>query len=80
MGIAMFAGEAEGRLDLVLRDAAEGTLAPVYNFMKDLPAMEGTPVPFLPKRYVARTLGLSPDYASGIRIFAAAVAQVPRFT
>ena len=27
MGIAMFAGEAEGRLDMVLRDAAEGALA-----------------------------------------------------
>ena len=65
MGIAMFAGEAEGRLDLVLRDAAEGTLAPVYNFMKDLPAMEGTPVPFLPQRYVARTLGLSASFDAG---------------
>ena len=31
MGIAMFAGEAEGRLELVLRDAAVGKLAPVYN-------------------------------------------------
>ena len=41
MGIAMFAGEAEGRLDTVLRDAAAGALAPVYNFMKDLPAHGG---------------------------------------
>jgi hypothetical protein len=65
MGIAMFAGEAEGRLDLVLRDAAEGKLAPVYNFMKDLPGMAGTPVPFLPKRYVARTLGLSASFDAG---------------
>ena len=65
MGIAMFAGEAEGRLDLVLRDAAKGALAPVYNFMKDLPGMEGTPVPFLPKRYVARTLGLSTSFDAG---------------
>ena len=65
MGIAMFAGEAEGRLDHVLRDAAEGRLAPVYNFMKDLPGMEGTPVPFLPKRYVTRTLGLSASFDAG---------------
>ena len=36
----MFAGEAEGRLDAVLRDAAEGRLAPVYNFMNDLPGIE----------------------------------------
>ena len=65
MGIAMFAGEAESRLDLVLRDAAEGRLASVYDFMKDLPGMQGTPVPFLPKRYIARTLGLSASFDAG---------------
>jgi hypothetical protein len=65
MGIAMFAGEAEGRLDTVLRDAAVGALAAEYNFMKDLPGLEGTPVPFLPKRYVARTLGLSASFDAG---------------
>ena len=65
MGIAMFAGEAEGRLDMVLCDAAEGRLATVYNFLKDLPGLEGTPVPFLPKRYVARTLGLSTSFDAG---------------
>ena len=62
MGVAMFAGETEGRLDAVLRDAADGQLAPMYDFMKDLPGMEGTPVEFLPKRYVARTLGLSASF------------------
>ena len=65
MGIAMFAGEIEGRLDAVLADAAAGRLAPVYDFMKDLPGMEGTPVPFLPKQYVARTLGLSSSFDAG---------------
>jgi len=65
MGIAMFAGEAEGQLDLVLRDAAVRRLAPIYNFMKDLPSIEGTPVPFLPKQYVERTLGLSSSFDAG---------------
>jgi hypothetical protein len=65
MNIAMFAGEAEGRLDAVLRDAAEGRLQPVYDFMNDLPGLEGTPVPFLPKRNVARTLGLSTSFDAG---------------
>src|SRR6516162_1781590 len=65
MGIAMFAGEAENRLDTVLRDAADGRLAPVYDFMKDLPSIEDTPVPFLPKRYVERTLGLSASFDAG---------------
>ena len=65
MGVSMFAGEAEGRLDLVLQDAAAGRLAPIYNFMKDLPGMEGTPLPFLPKQYVERTLGLSTSFDAG---------------
>src|SRR3982074_3383656 len=55
MGIAMFAGEAETRLDIVLRDAAERRLAPIYDFTKDLPGMEGSPGPFPPKRDVGRT-------------------------
>ena len=65
MGISMFAGEAEDRLDIVLRDAAQGRLAPLYNFMKDLPGIEGTPVPFLPKQHVARTLGLNASFDAG---------------
>jgi radical SAM superfamily enzyme YgiQ (UPF0313 family) len=65
LGVAMFAGEAEGRLDGVLRDAAAGRLAPVYDFMTDLPGLEGTAVPFLPRRYVARTLGLSASFDAG---------------
>ena len=65
MGISMFAGEAEGRLDLVLRDAAAGRLSPLYDFMKELPSMENTPVPFLPKHYVTRTLGVSTSFDAG---------------
>ncbi|MBV8521329.1 MAG: hypothetical protein JOY71_04220, partial [Acetobacteraceae bacterium] len=65
LGIAMFAGEAEGRLGQVLHDAAANRLAPVYNFLKDLPGLEGTPVPMLPKRYVTRTLGLSTSFDAG---------------
>src|SRR5262245_617949 len=37
MGLSLFAGEAEGRFDDVLRDAAAGTLKPLYNYMNDLP-------------------------------------------
>jgi hypothetical protein len=65
LGISMFAGEAEGRLEVVLRDAAAGRLAPLYDFMNELPGLEGTPVPFLPKRYVRRTLGLSTSFDAG---------------
>jgi radical SAM superfamily enzyme YgiQ (UPF0313 family) len=65
LGISIFAGEAENRLDMLLRDAAEGRLAAQYDFIKDLPGLEGTPVPFLPKQYVARTLGFSASFDAG---------------
>jgi hypothetical protein len=65
LGIAMFAGEVEGRLDMVLRDAAAGRLAPLYDFIKDLPEMQGAPVPFPPKQNVARTVGISTSFDAG---------------
>ncbi len=58
MGISFFCGEAEdGRLDQVLRDAYAGKLTPVYNYMDDLPSLEGEPAPFLPSKHVSRTSG-----------------------
>ena len=58
LGISMFAGEAENRrLDSVLIDAMRGELKPLYNFMNDLPALEGEPPPFLPDEIVRRTSG-----------------------
>src|SRR5271157_2486162 len=45
MGVTLFAGEAEGRMDDVMRDAAAGTLKPVYNYIDDLPALEGAVTP-----------------------------------
>ncbi len=58
LGISFFAGEAEDRrLDTVLRDAWNGTLAPLYNHMNDLPALQGEPAPILPRQHVRRTSG-----------------------
>src|SRR4051794_7834329 len=58
LGISFFAGEAEqGRLDGVLRDARDGMLKPLYNFMDDLPALEGEPPPILPARHIRRISG-----------------------
>jgi radical SAM superfamily enzyme YgiQ (UPF0313 family) len=65
MGVSIFAGEAEDAFDGVLRDAADGQLQPVYNILKNIPALAATPVPFLPKAYVARTLGLSASFDAG---------------
>ncbi len=58
LGISLFAGEAEDRrLDEVLRDAYAGKMAPLYNHMDDLPALDGEPLPILPRTKVRRTTG-----------------------
>jgi hypothetical protein len=57
LGVSFFLGEAEGRLDQVLKDAAAATLKPVYNFLDDLPGLEGAPLPLLPEDRVSRTVG-----------------------
>src|SRR5436190_583241 len=41
MGLSLFAGEAEGRIEEVLKDAYANELKPLYNFMADLPNIEG---------------------------------------
>jgi len=57
-GISLFAGEAEGgRFDTVLRDAHDGTLKPLYNFMDKLPNLNGEPPPILPRKHLRRTAG-----------------------
>ena len=66
MGCSLFAGEAEdGRLDSVLRDAAAGTLRPLYNFMDELPAIEATPTPFLPPQNLKRTANHYASFDAG---------------
>jgi radical SAM superfamily enzyme YgiQ (UPF0313 family) len=54
-GVALFAGEAEGRMDQLLSDAYHGRLRPVYNFVKDLPDLRGQEMPFLPFEAVRRS-------------------------
>jgi hypothetical protein len=55
IGCSLFAGECEeGRLDEVLRDAWNDELKPVYNYLKDLPGLEGAPLPVLPRDALKR--------------------------
>jgi Radical SAM superfamily len=57
-GISFFAGEAEEhRFDVVLRDAWNGRLEPLYNFLNNLPNLSGEPTPILPEKHVRRTSG-----------------------
>lgn len=65
MGLSLFAGEAEGRLDEVFIGAAKGALKPLYNFMDDLPGIEGTPIPILVANRVNRTAGGVTSFDAG---------------
>ena len=65
MGVSLFAGEAEGRLERVLQDAYVGTLRPLYNHMNDLPGIAGVPSPILPAHVVRRTLGNATSFDAG---------------
>src|SRR5271154_624468 len=65
MGITLFAGEAEGRMDEVMRDAAKGALKPLYNYINDLPALEESVTPFLPGNSVRKTIGNVTTFDAG---------------
>ena len=65
MGVSLFAGELEGRMDRVLQDAAEGTLEPIYNYLKELPALESEPTPILPARHLRRTIQSLASFDAG---------------
>ena len=65
MGVTVFAGEAEGRLGQVLKDAFYDKLQPVYNFMDDLPNIEGVATPLLPAERVHLTAGATTSFDAG---------------
>lgn len=59
LGVSLFAGEAEGRLDEVVEDAQRGTLKPLYNHLSDLPDLRQQVVPVLPPEIARRTFNFS---------------------
>ncbi len=65
MGISLFAGEAEGRLEEVLRDAYARQLKPLYNYMADLPGIEGAPIPLISATRASRTIGHVTSFDAG---------------
>ncbi len=65
MGVSLFAGEAEGRLDEVLQDAVAQTMKPLYNYMDDLPALEGTPIPLMAADRAQRIVGGVTSFDAG---------------
>ena len=66
LGISLYAGEAEGRFDEVLRDAAAADAqARSTNFLHDLPGLEGATGPYMPPERVGRTLGMISSFDAG---------------
>ncbi len=66
LGISIFAGEAEdGRLDQIIQDAYRGELKPVYNYMNDLPGLDGAVAPMLPASSIKRYAGWHTTFDSG---------------
>jgi hypothetical protein len=66
LGCFIFAGEAEhGRLAQLLNDVMAGQQKPIYNFMDDLPALEGAPIPRLPRPILERTFGANSSFDAG---------------
>jgi radical SAM superfamily enzyme YgiQ (UPF0313 family) len=64
-GITLFGGEAEDRMDGFLRDAYDGTLKPIYNYLAELPDLAGQPLPFLPAAMLRRTIGSYSSFDAG---------------
>lgn len=65
LGVTIFAGEAEGRLGQVLKDAYNDELPEIYNFMDDLPNIESVATPLLPAERVHLTAGATTSFDAG---------------
>ena len=65
LGITFYAGEAEGRMDELLKDVAAGTHRPIYNYLKDMPEMAAAVAPILPVEVVARVAGHYTSFDAG---------------
>ncbi len=65
-GITLFAGEAEeGRLVEVFKDAYQEDLKPIYNHLKDLPGLEGQPMPIMPTSVAERLVSKIGSFDAG---------------
>jgi len=65
LGVVLYAGEAEGRMDAFLRDMASGRATGIYNYLKDSPGMEAATFPILPREVVTRVAGHYTSFDAG---------------
>ena len=64
-GITLVAGEVEERWGDVLEDALHGRLKPLYNFLSELPPLQGQAIPILPADVVSRYVGKMVTFDAG---------------
>ncbi|HEY5600208.1 MAG TPA: hypothetical protein VIK48_05900, partial [Candidatus Manganitrophaceae bacterium] len=64
-GITLVAGEVEERWGDVLEDAFHRRLKPLYNFLDDLPNLQGQALPMLPAKVVSRYVGKTSSFDAG---------------
>jgi len=65
MGVSLFAGEGEGRFEQLLQESFHGQLAPIYNYVNQLPDLQGAVTPFLPEAMVRRYVGSFASFDGG---------------
>jgi radical SAM superfamily enzyme YgiQ (UPF0313 family) len=65
LGISLYAGEAEGRMEELVRDVDAGTLKPVYNYLHDLPDMGLASQRALPRPVTSRIAGHYAGFDAG---------------
>ena len=65
LGITLFAGEAEGRFDAFLRAAYGRSLEPLYDYMSDLPNLDGEVLPYLPPEVARRYAPMPGTFDAG---------------
>lgn len=65
LGISLFAGEAEGRLEELIKDSFHKQIKPLYNYLADLPAVDNRPLPFLPASLLKKTMGTRASFDAG---------------
>jgi hypothetical protein len=65
LGVTLFAGELEGRFADFLRAAHERRLLPLYNYMDDLPSLQGQTMPYLPPKVARRYAPMPGSFDAG---------------
>jgi len=65
LGVILFAGEAEEHFAELLADVFAGAPKPIYNYIDDLPNLQGQPIPALPLSLVKRYDGVMSSFDAG---------------